>query len=216
MDDIAKIISALASLAWPILLAAFLVKLFNPIYSLIESARGRKFSIKVAGNELTMEEVSKQQLTIVSDLQNKVSELERRINAVPETVPSQSRVSEQVVKRILWVDDNPRNNSLLAAVLEERGARVDIALSTDAGVEKFKKHPYDIVLSDMGRPENDKAGIDLTKRLKNISPSTPVFIFCGSWAAKNLRTEALSAGASEITASASTLLSTLPLADEIE
>jgi CheY-like chemotaxis protein len=214
MDAIAKLITALASLAWPLVLAVLLFKLFGPIRALVESARGRKFSIKVAGNELTMEEVSEQQQAIVNDLQSKVAELEKRINLAPNVVPPQPPALEQSTKRILWVDDNPRNNSLLAAAIEERGARVDIALSTDEGLAKFKKQAYDIVLSDMGRPENEKAGIDLTKKLKALSPDTPVFIYCGSWAARNLRAEALSAGANEITASATTLLSALPFAGE--
>ena len=211
MDDLAKLISSLAALAWPLVLAVLLFNLFGPIHALFESARGRKFSIKVAGNELTMEEVSEQQLAIVNDLQNKVAELEKRINSLPNVLPSALRASEESVRRILWVDDNPRNNSLLAASLEERGVTVDIALSTEEGLTKFKKQPYDIVLSDMGRPEGDKAGIDLTKKLKALNPRIPVFIFCGPWAARNLRTEALSAGADEITSSASTLLSALPL-----
>lgn len=214
MDDIAKLISALASLAWPLVLAIVLFKLFGPIRALVESAQERKFSIKVAGNELTMEEISEQQRVMVNDLQSKVAELEKRLNLAPNAIPFKSQSMEQNSKRILWVDDNPRNNSLFAAAIEERGVRVDVALSTDDGVAKFTKTPYDIVLSDMERPEGERAGIELTKRIKALSPQTPVFIFCGSWAARNLRDEALSAGASEITSSATTLLAALPLAGE--
>jgi CheY-like chemotaxis protein len=214
MDELAKLITAVASLAWPIVLAVVLYKLFEPIRSIVASALGRKFTIKIAGNELTMEEVSEQQRSIVNDLQRKVAELENRIGSLPNAPATKNLAAEQSAKRILWVDDNPRNNSLFAAALEERGARVDIALSTEDGLMKFKRQPYDIVLSDMGRPEGEKAGIDLTTRLKAISPTTPVFIFCGSWAARNLRAEALSAGASEITSSATTLLAALPLTGE--
>ncbi len=214
MDDLAKLISAIASLAWPLLLAVLLGKLFDPIRGLVESAQVRKFAIKVGGNELTMEEVSEQQRFMVNDLQSKVAELEKRMNSAPNAVPYQRRNLEQSTRRILWVDDNPRNNSLIAAAIEERGARVDIALSTDEALTKFKRETYDIVLSDMGRPEHEKAGIDLTKRLKAMSPSTPIFIYCGSWAARNLRDEALIAGASDITASPTTLLSGLPLISE--
>jgi len=214
MDDAAKLISAIASLAWPVVLAILLFKLFGPIRALVDSALRRKFSIKVAGNELTMEEVSEQQRVIVNDLQSKVADLERRLNTVSSAAPAQLRTPEQSAKRVLWVDDTPRNNSLLAASIEERGARVDIALSTDDAMTKFKRQPYDIVLSDMGRPEGEKAGIELTKRIKSLSPTTPVFIFCGSWAARNLRDEALNAGATQITSSATTLLSALPLASD--
>lgn len=55
MNDLAKLISALASLAWPLVAAVLLFNLYNPIRTLVESALKRKFTIKVAGNELTME-----------------------------------------------------------------------------------------------------------------------------------------------------------------
>jgi len=213
LDDAAKLISAIASLAWPLVLAVLLIKLFGPIRSLVESARARKFTLKVAGNELTMDEVSEQQRALVSDLQGKVAELEKRMGTPSEAEALPAPGEAPRTTRILWVDDTPRNNSLLAATLEERGAKVDIALSTDEGLAKFKKQAYDVVLSDMGRPEGEKAGIDLTRKLKALSPSTPVYIFCGSWAARNWRSEALDAGAAEITSSASSLLAALPIGD---
>lgn len=214
MDATAKLISALASLAWPIVLAVLLYKLYEPIRTLVESARGRKFTIKVAGNELTMEEASEQQRAIVSDLQTKIAEIEKRVSMDLITLQSPISVSTSVNKRILWVDDQPKNNSFLVAALEERGVRVDIALSTDEAIATIKKIPYDIVLSDMGRPEDDKAGIDLTRKLKELHINTPVYIFCGSWAARHLRSEALAAGVAEITSSGTTLLSVLPLYNE--
>jgi CheY-like chemotaxis protein len=213
MDNLAKLVSALASLAWPVVLAALLFKLHVPIRTLLESALKRKFTIKVAGNELTMEEASEQQRAIVSDLQNKLAELEKRLNLGPAPVEAQMATPPASGKRILWVDDKPRNNSYLVATLEERGVRVDTALSTLEGVAQFKKMTYDIVVSDMGRPESEKAGIDLTRKIKLVSPQTPVYIFCGTWAARTLRAEALAAGVAEITSSGSTLLSALPLSD---
>jgi CheY-like chemotaxis protein len=214
MDAIAKLVSALASLAWPLLFAVLLYHLYGPIRTLVESARGRRFTIKVAGNELTMEEASEQQRAIVSDLQTKLAELEKRIAL--GLVPLQSTISAPTnsSKRILWVDDNPKNNSFLVASLEERGIRVDIALSTDEALAKFKSTQYDIVISDMGRPEGNKAGLDLTTKLKALRPNVSVFIFCGRAAAHNLRDEALRVGVTEITSSGTTLLSALPLSNE--
>lgn len=211
MEPIATLLSALASLAWPAIFAVCIFMFFEPLKKLIESARGRKFTIKVAGNELTMEEASEIQRQTVNDIQSKLAELEKRLASntpqafVLESTPSRSS------KRILWVDDRPKNNSFLVAYLEERGAKVDVALSTQEGIDKFKATPYDIVLSDMGRPEGGKAGIDLAKRIRELNPRVPFFIFCGGWAAHNLREEALAAGVTEITSSGTTLLSQLPL-----
>lgn len=214
MEPVAKLISALASLAWPLVFAVLLYKLFEPIRILVESARARKFTIKVAGNELTMEEASEQQRAIVTDLQAKLAEIEKRAAAgIPsvELAPAEPPPSS---KRILWVDDRPKNNSFLVAALEERGARVETALSTAEAIASAKRANYDIVISDMGRPEGDHAGLDLTRKLKEIGARAPVYIFCGAWAATHLREEALQTGVAGITSSGTTLLSILPLANE--
>lgn len=208
MADLAKLISALAALAWPIVFAVLLYKLYEPIRVLVDSARARKFTIKVAGNELTMEEVSEQQRAILTDLQEKVAEIEKQ---APTAIARTSTESQSSRKRILWVDDQPKNNSYLVAGLSERGVMVDTALSTDEAVAKIKTGNYDIVISDMGRPEGDQAGLDLTRQLKELSVQAPIYIFCGGWAAKNLRKQALDAGVSGITSSGTTLLSMLPL-----
>jgi CheY-like chemotaxis protein len=210
----AKLISALASLAWPLVFAVLLFKLYAPIRALVDSARARKFSIKVAGNELTMEEASEQQRVILADMQTKFSELEKRLQAAPDYSTVQLQGASTISKRILWVDDNPKNNSFLVALLEERGAKVEVAISTDEAMTKLRKQRFDIILTDMRRPEGEKAGINLVRRAKAIDASLPVYIFCGAWAAKNMREEALAAGASGITSSGTTLLSFLPLGNE--
>ena len=214
MESLAHVLSALASLAWPALFGVLLFRFSDPLKKLIESARGRKFTIKVAGNELTMEEVSEQQRVIVSDIQQKLAELEKRLshsNVEPLLLPSSPPRSK---KRILWVDDRPKNNSLLVASLEERGVTVDVALTTEEGIEKFKGSEYDIIISDMGRPESEKAGIDFTKKVRTLNQVVPIYIFCGGWAARNLKDESLKAGVTAITSSSTTLLSVLPLSND--
>lgn len=104
-------------------------------------------------------------------------------------------------------------SKLLIALLEDRGVKVDVALSTNEGIEKFKSHSYDMIISDMGRPEGGKAGIDLALKILSVDPQVPFFIFCGNWAARNLHQESLQAGVNEITSSGTTLLSLLPLSN---
>ncbi|MBI9077086.1 MAG: response regulator [Desulfatibacillum sp.] len=243
MDAFAKLISALSSLAWPAIFVLLLVKFQEPLSKLINSATGRKFTIKVAGNELTMEEASEQQRKIINDMQDKIVEMENRFKVgtkmafMKDTLlttkaaaisglepgkswpgkreeyevelPPPAREMLSGTERILWVDNNPRNNSYLMESLEERGVRVDIALTTDEGIKKFKSQAYDFVISDMGRPEGDKAGIELARKIRAMNKDIPFFIHCGRWAAANWRKQALEAGVTEITASGATLLSLL-------
>jgi CheY-like chemotaxis protein len=204
LEAAAKVIAALAALAWPIVVAVLLIKFYSPLKGLVETARARKVTIKVAGHELTMDEVSNQQVDAFSDLQSKVAELEKRLGAAPSEASASASPSASP-KRVLWVDDTPKNNSFFIASFENRGARIDTALSTDEGVAMFMRGQYDVVISDMGRPEGQRAGIDLARAIKLHSPDTPVYIFCGQWAATNFREEALAAGATQITASGTTL-----------
>ncbi|MBU8977509.1 hypothetical protein JI752_015265 [Lysobacter sp. MMG2] len=120
LDSLAKLIAAAASFAWPVVFAVLLYKLYEPIRNLVDSARGRKFSIKVAGNELSMEEASEQQRQVMSDVQAKLAELEQRLAASPVPVAAAAPAPQPLTtgKRILWVDDNPRNNSFRSIKLE--------------------------------------------------------------------------------------------------
>jgi CheY-like chemotaxis protein len=209
VENVAKLITALAALAWPLVFAVLLLKLFEPIRALVESARARKFTIKVAGNELTMEEASEQQRVLLTDLQNKLAQFERGL--APQEARPALLEQKPSGKRILWVDDRPKNNSFLVASLEDRGVHVDTALSTEAGLEALKNGRYDAVISDMGRPEGEKAGIDLARKMKTVAPGVPIFIYCGKWGATHLREEALAAGVTQITSSGSSLMAALPL-----
>ncbi|GAB3358883.1 response regulator [Giesbergeria sinuosa] len=182
-------------------------KLYEPIKGLIDSAQGRKFTIKVGGNELTMEEASEQQRVIIADLAKKIAVLEKKISQSDASIMDDLGVNtKKGKKRILWVDDIPRNNSTLMENLKDQVKSVDVAISTDQGIKLFLENKYDLIISDMGRPEGDHAGIDLTKRVRELNSEIPIFIYCGSWAARNLREESLNAGVNEITASGSTLV----------
>ena len=221
MKDAAELLKAIATLIWPLLVLVLLLRFAGAIRTVVESASRRKFSLKIAGNELTMDEFSEQQIKLLADLQANLTELENKI-AAPSAVISEGRnaalvepvrtESEPPVagnSRILWVDDTPRNNSYLVAVIEERGSRVDVALSTDEALRKFAPARYDAVISDMGRPESGRAGLDLAERIRAIDKKTPYFIFCGRWAARNMRDEAKASGVNYITSSGSELLTEL-------
>lgn len=204
MEAITALLAALSTLAWPLIALAALWRYSAQIGRLLDKFSQGRLTIKVGNTELTMEEASKQQWQIVEDIQAKVAELEQRIGRAPQVAPAAQ--AARTDWRILWVDDLPQNNSMLAAMLEEKGARVDLALNSREALEKFKRGQYDVVISDMGRPEGKEAGIELVRELRGIDAQVPYYIFCSRWSAENLREQALQAGANGITASGTTLL----------
>ncbi|SDL75060.1 Response regulator receiver domain-containing protein [Glycomyces sambucus] len=87
---------------------------------------------------------------------------------------------------ILWVDDHPEHNALLARVFESVGIRVDLALSTEAAMTALGERPYDLVISDIGRatePAGPKAGLALLDRINGSGLTVPVVVYAYSRAA---------------------------------
>lgn len=198
------LLAAISTLAWPLLALAVLLRYSVQIGRLLDRFGQGKLTIKIGNAELSMEEVSKQQWQIVEDIQAKLAELEQRLGQGPAGAAKVAPLRTDW--RILWVDDLPQNNSMLAASLEEKGARVDLALSSVEALEKFKRGQYDVVISDMARLEGKQAGIELARELRAIDAQVPYYIFCSRWSAEHLSEQALQAGASGITASGTTLL----------
>ncbi|SDR94733.1 Response regulator receiver domain-containing protein [Halopseudomonas sabulinigri] len=211
MEDLGKFIESLSSILWPAIFIWVLYYFREAFKTVLESAKGRKFTLKIAGNELTMEEVTEQQRTILADLQDKVAKLEELYESSTPTAFSLGEVKRQAFGKILWVDDKPKNNSFLVSHLSDFGLEVHIAKSTAEAKELLGQNQYYKIISDMGRPESDTAGIDLLKYVRASNVETPYFIFCGGWAARNMKNEFVAAGGNGITSSGTTLLKMLEI-----
>ncbi|WP_236245948.1 response regulator [Streptomyces sp. CC210A] len=89
--------------------------------------------------------------------------------------------------RILWVDDRPRNNLALVRLFESMGMQVDLALSTEEGLERLEVRSYHIVITDLERNGDEDAGNTLIKRMSETGIDVPVVIYSG---ASRLRAQA--------------------------
>ena len=214
MEEFGHLLHAIAALAWPIvaLVVAYLFK--RPLEELLNSARTRKVVLKIAGQEITMEEANQQQQRMIEDLQVQVLELRRRHEEKPTEVkalPAAVHLLEGPPRkrRLLWVDDNPKNNSFLLQKLDERGFSVDLALSTDEGIKMFAGNSYLLVVSDMGRSESDKynptAGLSLLRELRKEDSKVPVIFFTSSDSARKHEKEVRDQGGAGITGSVTEL-----------
>jgi CheY-like chemotaxis protein len=83
--------------------------------------------------------------------------------------------------RILWVDDRPSNNTYERQAMEKLGMVFELSTSTDDALAKIKaREPYDAIISDMGRPPDDRAGYTLLDRLRLNGDQTPFVIYASS------------------------------------
>jgi CheY-like chemotaxis protein len=84
-------------------------------------------------------------------------------------------------RSILWVDDHPENNAVLADSWRRDGAHVEIARSTGEALRLLEGHPYGLIISDMGRRESGAdvpdAGLRLLKKVRTSDPFTPFVLY---------------------------------------
>lgn len=89
---------------------------------------------------------------------------------------------EEMLKgvRILWVDDNPENNNVERNLLGSLGMSVDLARTTELAMTNLRQGSYDLVISDMKRSGDDKAGLRLLSEIHSlVKPASVIFYAAG-------------------------------------
>jgi DNA-binding NtrC family response regulator len=92
------------------------------------------------------------------------------------------------------VDDRPDNNTYERQALARYGIEFMLAISTEEALEKLSIKKFDVIISDMGRPPDLRAGYTLLRAIREKGDNTPYFIYAGSRAPEH-RAEAKRRGA---------------------
>jgi CheY-like chemotaxis protein len=210
----ARIIEALGSLLWPLLLAVVLFRLVPHLPGLIadvrEALRTRAFKVKVGGAELSVEQATEQLRRQVTDLQSQVAAqlVERSPAAAAAPWPSQGRPT------VLWVDDKPEANALEIAKLRDDGVEVLQARSTAEATDVLTlRRGVQVVITDLGRVEDGEyrphAGLTLLRQLREAGFEQPVLVYTSARGVERDREDAVAAGAQRVTASPTELFAAL-------
>ena len=137
----ARIIEAIGSLLWPLLVAVLLIRVIPHIPGVVadlrKAMRTRAFTVKVGGVELSVEDATEQLRRQVADLQTHMAtELAERGEPDASGPPASpgapadaaaGPVAGQDRATILWVDDAPDDNALELAKLRDDGLEVLLA-----------------------------------------------------------------------------------------
>jgi CheY-like chemotaxis protein len=156
----ARIIEAIGSLLWPLLVAVLLIRVIPHIPGVVadlrRAMRTRAFTVRIGGVELSVEDAAEQLRRQVADLQTHMAiQLAEQAEGVegagraqpgppaepaspgPPTSPGAGPARDQAPARadqgpptILWVDDDPDDSTLELAKLRDDGVEVLLARST--------------------------------------------------------------------------------------
>jgi CheY-like chemotaxis protein len=192
IDEFVKVLEAVTKLAgvlvWPTLVAFVLVRFGPALRDFFESLG--EFSLKGAGFEASAKR--KQAEAAAALVAATASRPEP--GATPETRARDAQdvanlVAETVTPRllrkakrstVLWVDDRPDNNINERRSLEALGVRFILATSTEEALAKISQQHVDVIISDMGRPPDPRAGYTLLSKLREAGNTTPFVIYAGS------------------------------------
>lgn len=177
---------------------------------------GRLYSPGEYRDDQTFQNVTKADLDVVVSLKAAGAEALRTgmtVEPKPDTVhllataqrASAATRSAPRIPKILWVDDRPDNNIHERSALENAGFAVHTALSTAEAEQRLAKERFDVIISDMGRPEGPQAGYDLLERLRARGNAAPYIIYASSGAPEH-RAEAKRRGAVDCTNNPAELL----------
>ncbi|MEG4288546.1 response regulator [Microcoleus sp. C2C3] len=196
VDDIVKLFDAitklLSVLIWPGVILFILIRFGQDLREFFSSLG--ELSLKGAGFEASLK---RKQAEVVAALSaaaaaaaaSKPNEDKTRESVAKEAMIAADVVAEVVTPRalrrasrstVLWVDDNPNNNSYQRQALEAIGVSFVLAKSTDEALKKISKQRFDAIISDMGRPPDSRAGYTLLDKLRSSGDQTPFIIYAGS------------------------------------
>ena len=121
-------------------------------------------------------------LTAATTERQKLTKEEMReiANLVRVADPARPKQNHKWNNQLLWVDDQPENNTYERQAFEDMGLIFTLALSTSDAFEKLAQSQYIAIISDMSRPEGPKEGYVLLDRLREKGDHTPLFFYTSS------------------------------------
>ena len=184
------LVSLISAISWPIVVVFIVVSFGEPIKEILRNVS--EFSLKAGVFEA---KAKTQEIEAAASLgaaiakhegelhpDNKIS-TENESFKIPGLVNRvfQPRVIRRLTnRRILWVDDRPENNFFERRALEALGIQFTISTSTDDALKKLHQNNYDVIISDMGRPPDKRAGYTLLDEIQTMEINTPFIIYAGS------------------------------------
>ena len=197
VDNITRLIDAISRLLgtviWPTLILFLVVRYKSAFASFFQTVS--EFSIKGGGVEASGKRQiadAKEALILAAvaqsgpdtSPQDRASEVTAAAKAVESITPRTLRRAR--IAKVLWVDDRPTNNVQERRALEALGIGVDLSTSTDDAIAILHKQKFDVIISDMGRPPDPRAGYTLLDKVRASGNATPLVFYASSRAPEHI------------------------------
>jgi CheY-like chemotaxis protein len=80
--------------------------------------------------------------------------------------------------RVLVIDDEPSVRKVLRDILATFGFQTDAVADGPAGIEQFRQHGYDVVITDLLMP--GMTGVEVAAKLRDLDPKVGLILLTGS------------------------------------
>lgn len=185
IESIAKLVS---SIAWPSVTGLLMVKFWPDILKIFEARED--ISVKGLGFEAILKsKASASANALAAARATRPGYVPGPDSAAEESLEAAEVVTGSITPRflhkakrsvVLWVDDRPDNNIFERKALEALGVRFILARSTDEAFAIISNQKVDVIISDMGRPPDPRAGYTLLDLLRQKGIKIPYVIYAGS------------------------------------
>lgn len=190
-DNPNSLLELLRILIWPALILYLSIQFRGAIIALIKPPESGQSTVKIGmgGVEITRIASSVASVAVAAGVQagkegTDVPQ-EQIAGSISHAVAASlgSAPSQIAARRILWVDDNPPNNALLAKSFRDLGIEVIEVRATDDAVRLLEKsRKFDLVITDMSRPPDQEAGLTLLQHMREWNVRLPTVIYAARWA----------------------------------
>jgi CheY-like chemotaxis protein len=185
-ESLSGVTNLISALAWPLVVLTIFLLFKGPIGSLIKSVSNLSFKAAGVEGTITVQKNVESALTAAAASRSTSGTADtaavitgartaasRAVNLLGPGIASRPRFG-------LWVDDEPVNNKFERAAMEQLGIHFDICRTTEEAIARLDEEEYSIVISDMARPPDMRAGLDLLDALRKRKKAVPCVIYAGS------------------------------------
>ena len=193
-DQAIRITNAVAQLlgvlVWPAVIVFFLLRFRGPLASFLSNLG--ELSVRAPGFEATAKRQREAAAALGAAVVTRAPKVGTSAAAsdprdVAEALPSLRAQRRLQGAHVLWVDDHPDNNRFERQAFEALGIQIDLSTSTEDALEKIRRQPYDLIISDMGRFPDPRAGYTLLDQLRAAGNRTPFVFYTRSRSPEHVR-----------------------------